>query len=155
MNFYIMLTVAGTFASIGGLVFAIIQRMKYHNAERNYKKLKRTRKMQIWGNIALAIQAFDKLDPLKEASEDLKTVPDEIKRRITAARQCVVDQYLRLLEQAVLAEDDFTVDSVEKWYKSGRLETEWRRDAAMKFVPTDNLSEFKKKSTQTRDNSEK
>jgi hypothetical protein len=104
-----------------------------------YRSIRRTRKTQIWGNIALALEAFDRLEPLRDTIDKLDSIPNDVKTRIIAARQSVVDQYLRLLEQAALAEEDFTTDTVDRWHKNGRLQTEWRRQAAMNFVPTEYL----------------
>lgn len=139
MDWEILLAVASSIASIAGLAVAVIQTVRFRAAKRANKELRRSRNTQIWGNIVLALQAFERLEPLKDTHPDVESLPDDVKKRVVAARQSVVDQYLRLLEQAILDENEFTAETVDLWCESGRLENEWRRDHAMKFVTTDNL----------------
>lgn len=143
MDWNLIWALIGTAASILSLVFALIQTLKYRTSKKNYEKLKKIQHNQIWGNIRIVLEIFDRLEPLKEDAGKLTSAPDEVKSRIIAARQSTVDNYIRLIEQAALAEDNFTQETVDKWFANGKLENEWRRDVAMKFVQTDYLLEKK------------
>lgn len=139
MNWSLIWAIIGTAASVLSLIFAVIQTLKYRAEKENYKKLKRIQHNQIWGNIRLVLETFDRLEPLKENAERLNSVPDDVKSRIIAARQSAVDNYIRLIEQAALAEDNFTQETVDKWFENKKLENDWRRQVAMMFVQTDCL----------------
>lgn len=139
MDWTVWLAVFGSLASVLGLVVAIVQTLRYRAAEQSNRALRRARDTQIWGNIALALQAFERIEPLRQELASDESVPAEVRQRLIAARQSVVDQYLRLLEQAILAEPEFTVETVELWAQNGRLENDWRRQQAMRFVSTEAL----------------
>lgn len=139
MNWNLIWAIIGTVTSFLSLIFAMIQTLKYRAEKKNYEKLKNIQHNQIWGNIRLVLEIFDRLEPLKENAEKLNSIPDEVKARIIAARQSAVDNYIRLIEQAALAEDTFTQETVDRWFENGKLENEWRRKVAMMFVQTDCL----------------
>jgi hypothetical protein len=124
--------IAGTIVSIIGLIIAIIQSMKYKAANENYKKLKQIRNTQIWGSISLILEAYDTLDEAKKILEE-REIDSEISLKIVSARKSIVAQYLRLLEQAILDEPTFTIETANEWRKKGLLENEWRYQVAIKL----------------------
>jgi len=123
----------GTIASIIGLAIAIIQTFRYRAANENFKKLKQVRNTQIWGSIALTLEAYDTLNEAKQIIEK-KHVDNDIALKIVSARKSVVAQYLRLLEQAILDEELFTAETAAEWREKGLLENEWRYQIALKLA---------------------
>jgi hypothetical protein len=48
----------------------------------------------------------------------------------------MVDQYLQLLKEAVLDEEEFTESTIAHWQNIGRLENDWRTAQARKYIRT-------------------
>jgi len=121
-------------ASIISLVVAIIQHQKYKATKKDYEKLRQIRNAQIWSNILLTLEAYNTLDQAKQKIYQKEVDQDLLPLIIISARKSLVAQYIKLLEQAVLDEDEFTEETAKEWRKKGLLENEWRYNAALRFV---------------------
>ena len=122
-------------ATLIGLGISLVQTMRYRAAERNLEQLKRSRNADIWLNIAMVLGAYETIDDVRQmlAGQD-PPQRDVLSAKVGSARRCIVNQYMQLLKEAVLDEDEFTEATVQQWRSIGRLENEWRVAQARKFV---------------------
>lgn len=127
----------GSISSIVSLVFGVVQFMRYKAAKEKHDKLKQIRGTQIWGSINLTLEAYDTLDEAKALlkNDNLQNIDlNELAYKVVSARKSTVAQYLRLLEQAILDEDNFTEETAKQWKDKGLLENEWRYKTALKLA---------------------
>jgi hypothetical protein len=115
------LTVLGTLASAGGLLFGWSQAVRTRH-------LRRRIIADIWKLMASAQAVRNEM----ESSEAYKHGDPQI-------RQCygkIVEQYRELLKTAILEENDFSETTIQKWRTSGRLMNDWEAGQARKHLPT-------------------
>lgn len=63
----------------------------------------------------------------------------EVLSKIASARRGTIDQYRNLLEEAILEEPVFDMETIDKWKQTGRLENEWRVNQAKRYISTENI----------------
>lgn len=142
MSFETGLGLIGGIASVLGLLVAVVQTMRYRESQRHLHELKRRRNATIWSIISGVLQAYESLE---DARDLLKAHNNSLNRelalsKVTSARRSTVNQYVQLLREAVLDEEEFTETTVEEWKRLGRLENEWRVCQAKKFIQPGTLT---------------
>lgn len=108
--------ILGSLATVAGTAFGIVQRHQRIQADL-------IRKANVWTS----------LSKLKALMRNLES--DELKM----AHQNSLDLFRSLLTEAVLHEPRFTVDTVKRWRKTGRLASDWQERQALLLVDTDAL----------------
>lgn len=108
--------ILGSLATVAGTAFGIVQRRQRIQADA-------IRKANVWTS----------LSKLKALMRNLEN--DELKM----AHQNSLDLFRSLLTEAVLHEPRFTVDTVKRWRKTGRLASDWQERQALLLVDTDAL----------------
>jgi len=126
---------------VGALGTAVAFREKILKGvlDRTLKKIEEERVGEIWTRIGINCTAFDALDEARKLVQSRQTVDHEVLGKIESARRATVDLYRLLLKEAVSIERDFSIATIEKWKKTGRLENAWRIKAAMRLLPTDKV----------------
>lgn len=121
----------GAAASVIGIGIAIAQTFRYREARRLLVEIRRNRSAEIWGGIALTLQAYDTIEDARELVPDTASA---LSGKVASARRVVVAQYLQQLRQAVLDEPVFNERVLQNWIANGRLENEWRIAQARRLL---------------------
>lgn len=123
-------------ATVAAFVVSIVQTIRYKSSQSNLKQLQRSRNATIWHGISLVLSAYESIEDARELvfDDDNPNQKALLYAKISSARRSMVSQYLHLLTEAVLDEEEFTEHTVKEWQRTGRLENEWRTAQAMKFV---------------------
>ena len=126
---------------VGGVsaVYAIRERMLKQMLDRTLRTVEEAKARGIWTKIGIDCTAFDALDDAKKLVQSRQAVDHEVLAKIENARRSTVDLYRLLLEEAATIERDFSMDTIKRWQKAGRIENEWRLKAAMRLLSTDKI----------------
>ncbi|MDR1062853.1 MAG: hypothetical protein LBL48_02800 [Azoarcus sp.] len=139
-----MTGVIGIVISAISLVVAIHQTILKHKIERHQHA-------DIWTNIAITVRTFDSLDQIQKiirADNDKILAIDskmiiELAGEIANARRGTVDQWRQLLKQAVLSEQKYNEETIQRWADEGKLENKWRIEQAHKLLGPNNACKKK------------
>lgn len=131
--------ITGFFLSFLGVAIAVLQTIRYKELEKTIKAIKRAKKASIWTNIGIVVKTFDSLESARKLMTSREKVDYEVLSKIASARRGTVDQYRNLLEEAILEEPVFNMDTIEKWKKTKRLENDWRIDQAKRYISTEDI----------------
>lgn len=113
-------SVAGTMASLLGLVVAIIQSIRI-------RELRRRSDADAWQGIRTIRSLISKL----ENSEARHNDP-----YVAEAYAKAVELYRHLLKQAALAQRRFSEATIQRWKQEGKLENQWQVSQARQFLPS-------------------
>lgn len=125
------LNVVAGLVGIVSFILAFVQTLRYRQAEKDLQFFRRSKNADIWGNIALVLQAYESLD---DARTLVRRRQVELAGKLSSARRAIVGQYIQLLKQAILDEPEFTEETIQYWRRIGRLENDWRAAQAMKYI---------------------
>jgi hypothetical protein len=138
-DFQLFVGLFGTFLALLGVAIAVLQTVRYKQLEDTLKQIKRAKKAAIWTNIGIIVKVFDSLEDARHLMLNRDKVDYEILSKIASARRGTVDQYRELLEEAILEEPIFNMETIEKWENTNRLENEWRVNQAKRYIETENI----------------
>lgn len=135
----LIFSIAGLLIGITGVGFAIREKFISRELRRAVERIEKWKITQIWTNIGIVATVFDSLDEAKKISHERQDVDQEILRIIESARRGTIDHWRVLLQEAVLAELNFNMETIRRWKLAGKLENEWRVRAAMRLLPTNEI----------------
>jgi hypothetical protein len=132
------ITVAAGIATVLGFALSVLQTLRYLDARNDLAQLKRSRNANIWLNIAMTLNAYESIEDARNlvGDDDNPRQKELLMSKINSVRRCMVDQYLQLLKEAVLDEEEFTESTIAHWQNIGRLENDWRTAQARKYIRT-------------------
>jgi len=113
-------SVAGTLASIVGLLVALLQ-------TRRLKELRRHTEADTWEAVRILRSAYHYMSK----SECLKSGDPDVRE----ARGKVTETIRHLIKQAALAESKFSETTIANWKALGRIESDWHVEAARLHLP--------------------
>lgn len=135
-----IIAVSASVITIAAGSAALLQSLRFRSARRALEQLKRHIKNRIWGDIQLTLQVFDSLEEAKQTYDGVKplrpgiTMEQYLYAKMISARKGAVAAYLRQLEQRINEEETFDHETAQKWFEEGRLQNEWRLNAALGFA---------------------
>lgn len=136
----IILSIAGLIIGITGAILAVREKFLSIELRKTVERIEKWKITQIWTNIGIVATVFDALDEAKMMIQERQTVDHEVLRKVESARRGTIDHYRVLLQEAVLAEPNFDMETIRKWKQAGKLENEWRVRAAMRLLPTNEIT---------------
>ena len=133
-------TVVGVLATVGSTLVAAIQGVRFGNVQRNFNTFRSSNNHRTWGDIQLILELYETLDEARTHALDPSKLPSDtsptayLASKLSSARRSAIAAYLRLLEQAIDDEDEFTEETAKEWLRLGKLENDWRYQKSLKFV---------------------
>jgi hypothetical protein len=137
----IILSIAGILIGIIGVIFAVRERFLSMELRRTVERIEKWQLTQTWTKIGIVATVFDALDKAQTLVQERQSVDHEVLRKVESARRGTIDNYRILLQEAALAEPNFDMETIRKWKKAGKLENEWRVCAAMRLLPTKEITD--------------
>ena len=128
--------IAGLTVGIVGLIGAFRERILRNELTKTLGRIENARNAETWTNIGVVATVFDSLDTARAMVRERQTVDYEVLGKIESARRGTVDHYRMLLKEAVLAEPNFSEETIRIWEDTGKLENEWRVRAAKRLLST-------------------
>jgi len=128
------LGIAGLMLGIVGIVLGLRERFAANELKRAMKQIEKAKIIEIWTNIGIVATIFDGLDSAKDMIFKKSNVDHEVLCKVEGARRGSVDLYRLLLKDAAIAEPNFDIDTIERWKNEGKLENEWRVQAAKRLL---------------------
>ena len=114
----------GTLASLLGVLLAFVQTVRL-------KALQRRTHTDTWLGIRLVRSILISLDRSAKYKEDTN---------VARAYASTADLFRHLLKEAVLAEREFTENTILRWKAAGKLEGVWQVSQARHFLETDRIN---------------
>ncbi|MCX5991029.1 MAG: hypothetical protein NTZ04_01660 [Chloroflexi bacterium] len=134
-----ILGIAGLIVGVISVVLAIRERFIREQLELTLTRVEAEKIREIWTKIGIDATVFDSLDDARSILRQRHVVDHEVLGKVESARRGTIDLYRLILKEAAAAEADFTMDTISKWRKAGKLENEWRVRAAMRLLPTNKI----------------
>lgn len=134
--FAFIITIIGIIIALLGFVLAVLQWFRNKELKKALAHINKIKQAEIWTNIAIVARIFDSLEVAREIVLSKQEGDQKLLSEISSARRGTINHYLHLLKEAVLAEPDFNMETIEKWKNVGRLENEWRATQAIKLLDT-------------------
>jgi hypothetical protein len=138
-NLNSVLTAIGFVATCLSLAIAVVQTVRHSELRKSLEKIRRAKEAEIWTCIGIVLKTYDSLEQAVQILKTREQVDFEALVKIQSARRGIVDQYRMLLKEAVLEEEEFSIDTIEKWKRVGRLENDWRVSQAKRLLATKNI----------------
>jgi hypothetical protein len=123
-----LVAVAGTVASLAGLLLAAAQTIRLRD-------LKRRTAADIWQAIGDDLSLIDSLEKSKLLNQN---------EGVSAAYKGATNLYRHLLRLAILEEHPFDEETIERWRAAGKLATDWQVAQARRFLETKDIRNKKK-----------
>ena len=118
MDWSTIIGIVGGLASIVSVPFAIYQTLIN-------RKLKDEQRRNIWQRI--------------ETTKSMMRALDE--EQLDFAYGLTVEQFRTLFREAVLLEDKFSLETINKWRKIGKISSDWQQKNAMILLKTNEITE--------------
>jgi hypothetical protein len=132
MGFDRWLAILGTLASLLGVLIAVLQTLRL-------KALQRRTNADTWLGIRLVRSIIVLLEKSEKYKEDTK---------VARAYASAADLFRHLLKEAVLAEQEFTEFTIQRWKAAGKLEGNWQVGQARHFLETSRVDVYVRASTE-------
>ena len=130
--------VAGLIIGIIGLYFGFREKFLSQELKKNVERIEKAKTAEIWTNIGIVLTIFDALEEARNRLLKQNSFDPIVLSKVVSARRGTVDQYRLLLKEAVLAENNFSLETINKWKEEGKLENEWRIKSAKRLLPSNN-----------------
>jgi hypothetical protein len=118
-----LIGVAGTIASLAGLLLAAIQTIRLRD-------LKRRTTADIWQAIGEDLSLISNLEKSKLLGQN---------EGVSAAYKGATNLYRHLLRLAILEEHPFNEETIKKWRSAGKLASDWQAAQARRFLETKDI----------------
>lgn len=118
-----LVAVAGTIASLAGLLLAAAQTIRLRD-------LKRRTAADIWQAIGEDLSLISSLEKSKLLDHN---------EGVSAAYKGATNLYRHLLRLAILEEHPFTDKTIKQWRSAGKLASDWQVAQARRFLATKDI----------------